>query len=455
MAATPRLHMRRRGNKAGDAAAIWYILCPRPGGDGRRKKFIPTKFRGPAEEGKAKKLLAEFIRLREAKVALEGAADVGPLTVRRWCGRWLEGRTKKGVDITPYRSYADNHVLPVIGDMRLDTVKVEHIEQVMDAMADKGLAPKTRLNVYRAMHAMFRRALKAKLLEHSPVEMDDEDLPARIDADPEWRATAVFTRAEVGQIISDERIPFDRRVFYAISFLAGPRFGEVSGLHVRHYDPHRRPLGSLLVALSFNSKTKQLKETKAKKPRLVPVHPVLARILGDWLAWGFEEWMGRPPRADDPLVPGRWWKTRQKPSRPPPAALGHRRGPNMYERFQADLKRIGLRGRRQHDDRRTFISLAREDLASKDLIRLVTHGPEGDIIDVYSEISWPSLCAEVAKLRVELPPGPGSEDALFVARKSAKPLAGGLPMSCQGEIPNAVREVTSWAQQGSNLRPTD
>jgi len=57
--------------------------------------------------------------------------------------------------------------------------------------------------------------------------------------------------------------------------------------------------------------------------------------------------------------------------------------------------------RRIHDLRRTLISLARSDGAKKDILRLGTHGRDGDIMEAYTTLDWEALCLEVAKLRVE------------------------------------------------------
>ena len=74
----------------------------------------------------------------------------------------------------------------------------------------------------------------------------------------------------------------------------------------------------------------------------------------------------------------------------------------MLRRFHEDLKDVGLRKRRQHDARRTFISIARADGARPDILRWATHGPTGDIVDDYTTLPWPALCEEVAKVRVSV-----------------------------------------------------
>src|SRR5579883_1793932 len=69
--------------------------------------------------------------------------------------------------------------------------------------------------------------------------------------------------------------------------------------------------------------------------------------------------------------------------------------------MDADLKQLGIRHRRGHDLRRTFISLAREDGARKDILEIITHGDHGDIVNLYTTLSWATLCEEIAKLKIE------------------------------------------------------
>lgn len=65
-----------------------------------------------------------------------------------------------------------------------------------------------------------------------------------------------------------------------------------------------------------------------------------------------------------------------------------------------DLTRLGLRPRRSHDLRRTFITLCRVDGARGDILENVTHAQRGDIIDIYTSLPWAALCEEVAKLKI-------------------------------------------------------
>jgi hypothetical protein len=67
-----------------------------------------------------------------------------------------------------------------------------------------------------------------------------------------------------------------------------------------------------------------------------------------------------------------------------------------------DLRTLGLRERRGHELRRTFVTLAQVDGARRDLLETMSHGPRGDIVSIYTSFPWPALCAEIAKLKIEL-----------------------------------------------------
>jgi integrase len=422
---------------------IWTIVYPGPGGT---KKQKATTFKGPEGEAKARKALEKFTAWLKSSQLIEGndGAGEGPMTVARWAPIWLATREARGIStVDDYRSILKNHVLPHIGPVRIDKVTHEHIEEVMRHAATSGLAPRTQRHVYGTMHAMFNRAMP-RLLDKNPCAIHRDELPQKKDADPEWRPTAIFSREEVQTIVTSPEIPADRRVFYAVMFLSGLRFGEIAALKVRHYRPEVEPLGQLQVGRSYNSKKAKLKGVKTDRPRLVPVHQWLAQILGWWLAVGWQEMMGRPPEEDDVLLPTKRG-THRSCSTGWRQMNGH--GPKKDRGAQAgDLERLGMRSRRQHDTRRTFITLARADGARKDLLRLVTHGPEGDIVDIYTEMPWGALCEEVAKLKLA-PPAP---KPLGVVPNPAISLEPGLPLGCHGRITERTQEVTMRPQRDSN-----
>jgi integrase len=293
------------------------------------------------------------------------------------------------------------HVLPRIGHLLLAAVRPRQIRDLMlELRRDGKLAPRTIHHVYHAIRAMFRDAVADELLDVSPCVLRKGVLPKKADKDPSWRETAVYSAEEVERLISDPRVLEDRRVLYALKGLAGLRHGEAAGLCWRQYDATLEPLGAL-----------SLHRTKTQVPRRVPVHPTLARVLAEWKLAGFERTYGRPPTSQDLIVPSRNMTARSNHEAP--------------KQLTADLELLGLRNRRGHDLRRTFITLAQVDGARRDLLQAITHGPRGDIVSAYTTFPWPALCAEVKELLLELREGlllemQGLPTALPTTQRSAR-----------------------------------
>jgi site-specific recombinase XerD len=243
-------------------------------------------------------------------------------------------------------------------------------------------------HIYGHLRTMFHEAVTDELVSATPCVLKKGELPKKIDKDPTWRARAVFTRQEVECLLSDERISRLHRVRYAALFLTGVRIGELSERRWRDWDATTEPLGLLSVATSYNRKEKRVKSVKTERPRLVPVHTTLAKVLASWRLSGWEAVFGRAPGPDDLICPS--------------SAGAHLRDTVVLREFHADCQTIGIRPRRTHDTRRTFISLARANGANKDILRQVTHQPEGDQVDDYTTLPWETLCTEVAKLKIKL-----------------------------------------------------
>jgi len=174
----------------------------------------------------------------------------------------------------------------------------------------------------------------------------------------------VFKDKEVVALISDLLVPEDRRVLYAILFLTGVRFGETAALRWSDYDDECQPLGKLHVSASYSTRHKQVKSTKTGVVREVPVHPLLAAILADWRDQGWPRLTGREVEPDELIVPSRGQGKREP---------GHRSVNHMLKKFRGDCGKLKIPERRQHDSRRTLISLARAGGANADALKVLTH----------------------------------------------------------------------------------
>lgn len=351
---------------------------------------IPSGF-GAGEKAKALEALRQATEKVEAEARF-GATDAAGLTVRRFTATWIEQRkatvrTWKG-DESRLRLY----VFPRIGDMLLAEVRAKHLADLfreLRSRTENAVAPKTVHNAYAAVRALFRDAVIEGLIHHSPCVLTEHQLGQKRDADPEWRDGAHFTRTEAEALISDARIPFDRRVLWGLMVAAGLRAGEAAGLRWRHLDRAAKPLGRIFVCTSFDTG-----QTKTGDVRSVPIHPTLAALLAEWRGHGWAEAMGRGPEADDLVCP--LPKTKRRPS----GAM--RTNTGNLKHLHRDLETLGFRARRVHDLRRTFISLARADGADKHILRRATHKASRDVMEGYTTFEFEVVCREVAKLDLKL-----------------------------------------------------
>ena len=351
-----------------------------------------TPFR-PGEEKEARKLLKGVERKIAAGAEL-GLVGNERMTVARYKEMWCREREADGVaSAGDDEGRLRNYWLPALGKVLLEDVRPRHVQQFVRTLKRRchagEIAPRTVRNIYFAGHAMFENAVADELIEVNPCKLKSGDLPKKVDKDPAWRRSAIYSRDEIEMILSDERVPEDRRVLYALEFFAGgARGGEAAAARWGMYDNKMKPLGRLILARSYNTKLRVEKGVKTEVPREIPVHPTLARILAEWKLGGWTRMMGRPPRSDDLIIPSRRGQNRN---------VNH-----ALRKFHQDLERLGLRKRRLHDLRRSLVSLAREDDCNMGIFKFITHGSSSSIIDQYTTLSWEALCREMLKLKVGL-----------------------------------------------------
>lgn len=298
-------------------------------------------------------------------------------------------------------THGREHIIPMVGDYLLTEFKPEpHAKEFAKALQRRGLGSGYVLTLWAALHGMFKWAVIKGLVPGNPCVVEKKVLPKKRDKDPLWRRTAIYQRAEVEQLISDERLSLRDRVLNGILFLSGLRPQEMSALRFRHWDATWEPLSVLDIQVAWDSEERREKGLKNDKPRLVPVHPTLSKLLSQWRLSGWETFFGRKPKPDDLIMP-------VSDDGTPASADGrqHMQNDRVAKIVHRDLLRLGLRKRRAYDARRTFISLCRGDLIPKDIVRMWTHGREGEVIDLYTDIDWPTHCREMLRLNVSLREG--------------------------------------------------
>jgi integrase len=348
------------------------------------------------KRAEAQAMAEEVERQLAAEFKLFGAKST-PLTVALYAERFLEGRRARGLhDVKTDEGRLRKHLIPSpLGRMLVHDVRPSHCRHFARALTarcgsgDEHLAPRTVINVCTLVRTMFEEAVSDELIPQTPWALKKGDLPKKSDKDPEWRATAVFSLDELEQLLSlNDQVPPDRWVLYNLLALTGQRFGTVAALRWRHYHPALEPLGRLLFAVSYNTKTGITKRTKTEAVFEVPVTPMLKAVLECWRTAGWPWLMGRASSDDDLIIPSREGD---------PRSVTH-----ADKKFHEDLERLGLRRRRVHDLRRSYITLARAQGARTDVIQCITHRTRADMMNAYTSFDWKTLCEEAGKLRVQV-----------------------------------------------------
>lgn len=397
----PKREQREPANVGGDKTAAKQVLAA------RRRELRDGSWRPYVDGGGAK------------------------LLVQHYAERWIEARKKAGiVSVRDDEQRLEDYVLVRIGKKPIDEVKRDDMKALVQWLmslpktksTNRPMSPRMVHHVYWTAHNMFEEALREERILRNPctLEVRPGELPKKKEADPRWRMNAIFTRAEIEILISDERVPLQRRVLYALTYFLYTRFGEAAGRTLRDYDPVAEPLGQMQVPTQYEDE-----DTKTEVPRMVPVHPVLARILAEWFLEGFPRLFGRKPTPDDYIVP----KLRGQ---------GPQNVKRAWQNLQKDLRTLGLRPRRMHDLRRTAISLSLADGADKYLLKWVTHGPQkSDAFDLYNTPPWAALCKQVACMKVGLRGAKLSRLPAASAGASRRTLRRTLPKSDHAKVRNA------------------
>jgi integrase len=360
---------------------IWWVSWG--SGPNRKQKStgIPVEKRAEAERTKR-----NIERELEKQAALAEHVEPGR-TFRAYRLNWVAERKRNNVGSAKDDEVRLKHVQKDLDELDMRDIRPRHLEEAINRLKrEKKLAPRSIRHIGGVLSVLFRSAYAEDVIPANPLPFRRGILPAKKDAKPAWRATAVFAREEVELLISSPLVPDERRMRYALFFLTGCRLGEVSDRRWRDYDDAREPLGCLHVHSSFNTKRQESKETKTGVVRLVPVHPVLARALAAWRKGGAVKLLGHEPRPDDLVVPGPGGK--------------HLTTSVGWKRLAEDLRTLSLRPRRLHDARRAFVSLALTDGARGDILKWVTHGAPGDVMSLYTTLPWPALCEAVLHLKI-------------------------------------------------------
>jgi len=136
-----------------------YKLCIGVDCDG---KIIRKSFYGKTKS-EAKQKGRDFLSDNTPKVEKS-------MTVGQWAIQWLENYKKDKIEYGSYRNhemYVNNHIIPVIGQYKLDQVKPVHIEKLLHDRKDLSASALKHIKI--TLNGIFETALDNNLCLTSPM----------------------------------------------------------------------------------------------------------------------------------------------------------------------------------------------------------------------------------------------------------------------------------------------
>ncbi len=337
-----------------------------------------------------------ILDLALAQLAAEAApaAASGPLTVKAWGEAWIEDRKARGkLEWIYERGHLENYLYGPLGARPLaeitDVIMLDWARGLEHTKgpSGKGPSPKYVRRITATVRAMFKEAVRRHHFERTPCTWDNTDLP-ELEANSRVLGEG-FEVGDVARLISDPRVPEDRRVLYGLEFLTGMRTGEAAARRWKDWEPEfLGHLGRLTAATAYSTRHRLLKTTKTRVEKWIPVHPALHELLIRWKAEGFERYTGRPPGPEDTIVPA--------------AKGGIRNNSCSWRLFQTDLRALGMPHQRHYDTRSAFISMAEGAGADPAQVARITHASLNGAKDLYRRVRlyWPLMCEAVKCIRL-------------------------------------------------------
>lgn len=333
-------------------------------------------------------------------------AQYAPDVIRRRAARGVKTAAKDEA------GHVENHLIPLFGPMPVSALTFQVIRKGFQQLQDKGLAPRTVRNVHATLRSVLVEAVEDELITilPQPLTANRGHLPRPVDANPLFRDAAVFSRDEVATLLGCPAVPPDRRTMYATLLLTGARLGEVLALRWSDFEGWHDGLARLVIPAEKTGRT------KGAAFRLVPVHPDLRGWLDWWRDEGTEQTLGLAPAPTGLLFP-------TTSARRMNAGLDARSQSEAYKRWSVhDLPAAGLRHRRIHDTRRTFVSVARSSRVQSEVVRAFTHRAVRDrVLEAYTTFEWEALCREMKEVQWRIPGPPGTGGVVLEMQGRRKP----------------------------------
>jgi integrase len=353
---------RRRGNNEGSIYqrkdGLW---CGQVSIGGRRL----TKY------GKTQKEVREWIKETLAKIDGGLTYEGTKITLERFVELWLGGKelARRPKTVLQYRQITTQHILPILGKMRLQEIRPVHIKQLYMLKKNEGRGDRTVQMIHTTLHNVLKHAVREGILGRNPVEAVER---------PKVEQAEMLTLNE--EQARQFLITATGSMFEAVYYLAlttGMREGELLGLKWSDLDWNK---GVLFVQ-------RQLQQIEGQGYVLVPPKTKAGRRhIKVGLGTLKQLEAHRERQALERAAAGERWQENDLIF---PTTIGtlldYKRVTSEFKRI---LKRAGLPDLRFHDLRHTSISsLLEMGMSINTVQRRAGHTKASTTVDIYGHSS--------------------------------------------------------------------
>lgn len=171
-------------------------------------------------------------KLRTALHDMDVGAWIEPsrMTVADWLTVWLSDYQAHttGRTLETYNSVLKNHVVPIIGTVKMKSLSQMHVRRIISKMQKNNKSPSTIRHVCGVLGASMKCAIEAGLINQNP--MDGIKLPRRIK-----KQFHVVDREQIPSFIAAaQNTAFPNELVFML--LTGLRAGEIRGLRWEDVD---------------------------------------------------------------------------------------------------------------------------------------------------------------------------------------------------------------------------
>jgi len=253
-----------------------------------RRKFRYQYVRGTKKQAE--------LALTEALHKRDTGNDVTPskITVAEYLDRWL--RDYAEVNVAPSTLLRDRQIVarvkPLIGSLRLQSLRPMHIQQAYTRLLADGLAPRTVLHHHRVLRRALKQAIAWQLAVQNPADATTPPRPPRTEMRA-LEASEVHTLLEACQNDQLKTI-----IFTAVG--TGMRLGELLGLRWSDLDLTTGAAHVARAAQYLPRAGTTFRTTKtARSRRNVALSPDTVRALREHRARQAERRLALGPSYDD------------------------------------------------------------------------------------------------------------------------------------------------------------